>query len=410
MKRAQQSGFLTEKALRRAAESLPTPCYLYDERTLRASARRLNAAFSRAGRFREYFPMYLNFNPAILRILRDEGCGVLCVSQTELMIAERCGFSGREVLYAPVTREEQAERLALALGAVWLLDGPQVLPEAPPAAALLCWNPGGRLTANGKTFASFDRSKYGMPENALLALAQTLRGFGVEELGVTLRVSARELEQDYYPAAALALFGLSRRMLEKTGIAARFCCLGSGLGYSCRAEYPEPEPERCAEDIAALLQELPGELADLELQSVVGERLTADCGWYLMRAEAVKDRECPLVLTDGSCGQFLRLSELGAYRRLSVPGRAEDGARIACDVAGSDTLQRARFAERRPLPPVKPGELLAVHGAGAGAASLTVRTSGALPCAEYLLTREGTVRLIGKGWEPEDFLGSLIFG
>jgi diaminopimelate decarboxylase len=412
MKESRRNGGcrLTQRDLCRAAETLPTPCYLYDEQILREAARSLSDAFSRLGKWREYFPVRLNCNPSILRILREEGCGALCSCGTELMIADRCGFSGREILYAPFVRDDGGERLALAKKAVWLIDGPQMLPAQPPEAAILCWNPGGKLASRGKAFASFDRSKFGVPENTVFALAQALRSYGVQDLGTALRVGANELDPEYYPAAAEALFALSRRMLERTGIAPGLCCLGSGLGYSCRPEYPEAQEEACAAAIAGMLRALPGALPQMELQTLVGDRLTAKCGWYLTRVVDVKERSaCPLVLTDGGCGQFERLQEIGYYRLMTAPGKPESAPKTFCDVAGTDALHRTRFAAKCLLPRMKQGDLLAIQGAGAGAASETLRASDTLPCAEYLLKADGGIAQIGKTLGPEDFLAGLLF-
>ena len=79
----------------RAAEQFPTPFHLYDEAGIRSRARELNKAFAWCGDFREYFAVKALPNPAILRILKEEGCGLDCSSATELILAKACGFSLR---------------------------------------------------------------------------------------------------------------------------------------------------------------------------------------------------------------------------------------------------------------------------------------------------------------------------
>lgn len=39
-------------------------------------------------------------NPQILKILKEEGCGVDCSSLTELMMSDRCGFTGGQIMFS----------------------------------------------------------------------------------------------------------------------------------------------------------------------------------------------------------------------------------------------------------------------------------------------------------------------
>ena len=59
-----------------AAAQFQTPFHLYSEAGVRQTARALKAAFSGVPDFREYFAVKALPTPAILRILKDEGCGM----------------------------------------------------------------------------------------------------------------------------------------------------------------------------------------------------------------------------------------------------------------------------------------------------------------------------------------------
>ena len=64
---------LPDSVFTRAAEQFPTPFHLYDEQGIRENARLLNKAFAWCPSFREYFAVKALPNPAILRILKEEG-------------------------------------------------------------------------------------------------------------------------------------------------------------------------------------------------------------------------------------------------------------------------------------------------------------------------------------------------
>ena len=68
--------FLTLQKAREIVGEFPTPFHIYDEAGIRRTARALREAFSWNPGFREYFAVKATPNPFILRILREEGCGV----------------------------------------------------------------------------------------------------------------------------------------------------------------------------------------------------------------------------------------------------------------------------------------------------------------------------------------------
>ena len=57
-------------------EHYPTPFHIYDEKAIRANARRFLKAFSWAPEFKEYFAVKATPNPYLLKILQEEGLGV----------------------------------------------------------------------------------------------------------------------------------------------------------------------------------------------------------------------------------------------------------------------------------------------------------------------------------------------
>jgi diaminopimelate decarboxylase len=67
----------------------PTPFYIYDEEGIRNNVRKLLKAFSWVPDFKEYFAVKATPNPAILKLLKEEGLGADCSSLLELILAEK---------------------------------------------------------------------------------------------------------------------------------------------------------------------------------------------------------------------------------------------------------------------------------------------------------------------------------
>ena len=114
--------FVTLEQLQAITRQYPTPFHLYDEKGIREPARARYTAVSWNPGYREFFAVKATPNPQILKILKEEGCGTDCSSLTELMMSDRCGFSGQEIMFS--SNDTPAEEFALAakLGATINLD------------------------------------------------------------------------------------------------------------------------------------------------------------------------------------------------------------------------------------------------------------------------------------------------
>jgi len=102
--------------------SLPTPVYIYDEKGIRETAKQLKKAFSIFPGFKEYFAVKALPNPFILKVLKSEGFGTDCSSLPELMLAEKIGLSGEEIMFTSNHTKAEEFVKAKELGAVINLD------------------------------------------------------------------------------------------------------------------------------------------------------------------------------------------------------------------------------------------------------------------------------------------------
>ena len=114
--------FITLEQAQEIIADVPTPFHLYDEKGIRANARLVNKAFAWNKGFKEYFAVKATPNPYLLRILKEEGCGVDCSSYTELLLSEACGFSGSDIMFSSNETPVQDMKKAYDLGAYINLD------------------------------------------------------------------------------------------------------------------------------------------------------------------------------------------------------------------------------------------------------------------------------------------------
>ncbi|MEM2915174.1 MAG: diaminopimelate decarboxylase, partial [Candidatus Bathyarchaeia archaeon] len=142
----------------------PTPFHIYDERGIRESAKQLKNAFKWA-EFKEFFAVKATPNPHIVKILKEEGFGADCSSFTELVLAERCGIVGEEIMFTSNDTPKEEFIKAKGLGAIINLDDISHIPYLEKHAGLpevicLRYNPG--TYRNDDMFIGSPReSKYG---------------------------------------------------------------------------------------------------------------------------------------------------------------------------------------------------------------------------------------------------------
>ena len=402
-----RESFLPPRTLRRLLQEQPTPFYLYDAAGLADSCRVVYEAFSWNRGFGVYAPVRMNPNPAVLEVLRKAGCGAVCGSETELLLAKRAGFSGQTVLYAPMAYQESGAGLAKKLGAAQLLDNMQALAPYVPEQTILSVNPGGGLRLGGRTVWNFDKCKLGMTEAEALSLCRQISVHtAAPGFGTCLR--DQEAEPQPFYAAAEYLFCLAARIRKELGIAVESIFLSGGLG-ACYRDSDKPV------DLAAVSRRIksaydgiltPAGLAPRLLLSP-GRLLLAPNGVLVSRVIAIKKQKDPTLVLDADCAQFLREIAFGVSHRMSAPLAPDGREKRLVRMAGALCDMRDHFSGTVVLPELKLGECVLIHDVGADGRSFAGNYAGSLGCAEFLLETDGSVRQIRRRQSPEELLGAF---
>ena len=383
------SAFLPARKLAAFLGWTPTPLFLYDEKSLVQTARTLFAYFAWEPGFLPLFPVRMNRNPAILRLLCSVGCGAVCQTAEELRLAAVCGFSGSRLRYLPALPDAEAEQLAHTLGAVFVLDDIHVLPERPPERAVLLLRPEGPLRYEGRAVVGVPELISGMDRPSLIRTARRLCSYGTKELGLGMQIADLCMDARLSPAIAQTLASCAAELLQKTSIAAAAIDLGGGFGVSYRPGYPAPSMEACAQALHSIWDALPTPLRGMQLRMSPGRYLTAASGVLITRAAAVKPTP-PLVLLDVQQAQCLRLTKSGAYHAAHVL-LAENRRSLLQQLTACGPVQSGTIL-RQVLPEIRPGDAIVFEMLGADGSSCAL--AGCTPCAEYLLHTDGTIERV----------------
>lgn len=405
---------LSDDVFQRAAQQFATPFHLYDERGIRQTARRLKAAFSGVPEFREYFAVKALPNPAVLRIFKEEGCGVDCASLTELMLAEACGFHGQDIMFSANDVPAEEFRLARQLNAYVNLDDlthVELLRQngGIPEEICLRFNPGGLFLIGNTIMGDPGEAKFGMTRPQLSEALKALKCYGVKRFGLHSFLSSNTTDPAYYPTLAGLLFQTGLELMEETGLSLSFINLSGGIGIPYHPEEPEADLEAIGAGVARRYHQAFTQrgIIGVAIKTELGRYMTGPHGWLVTHVISEKHTHKHYVGLDASACDLMRPAMYGAYHHITLPGKEQLPHDDMADVTGSLCENNDKFAVDRPLPHPEVGDLLVIHDTGAHGLSMGYNYNGKLRCKEVLHCEDGSFRLIRRAEEPKDYFATL---
>ena len=414
--------FVTLDQLNQITAQYPTPFHLYDEAGIRGAARRLKEAFAWNPGFREYFAVKATPNPTILKILREEGCGVDCSSLTELMMSERCGFWGPEIMFSSNDTPAEDFRLAAELGATINLDDithidflKETIGRIPETISCR-YNPGGtfRLDATEDGPQVMDnpgQAKYGMTRAQMTEAFRRLKKLGAKHFGIHAFLASNTISNQYYPALARILFQLAVKLEQETGCDVAFINLSGGIGIPYKPDQPENDIRVIGEGVRRAYEEIlvPAGMGDVAIFTELGRFMLGPYGCLVTRAIHEKHTYKEYIGVDACAANLMRPAMYGSYHHITVMGKEDAPCDHQYDVTGSLCENNDKFAIDRMLPKIDRGDLLVIHDTGAHGFSMGYNYNGKLRSAELLLREDGSVQLIRRAETPEDYFATLVW-
>jgi diaminopimelate decarboxylase len=394
------------------AERFGTPLYVYDAGLLRARDRALRRALD--GFAAVYFSIKANPHPAVAGVLTADGAGLEIASGAEFLLARQAGCAPSRMLFAGPGKGAAEIDLVLraGIGELHLEGFDEIALVARRAAALgvtqrvsLRINPGaeargGAMRMGGKPSA-FGIDEEQMAEAAAAVEAHpSLRLDGIHLFAGTQILDAATLLDQWRHGLDLAA-----RLAALLGRPLASIDLGGGLGIPYHAGDGTLDLAAVSAGLPALAarKEADAGIARARVLVEPGRWLAGPAGAYIASVRGMKmSRGQRFVVMDGGMHHFLAASgNLGQVIKRDYPIVAP--ARLGEPTAGDtwlvgplctplDTLGRAT-----PLPPLVPGDLVAVLQAGAYGLSASPVGFLSHPMPAEVLVEDGRARLIRPG-------------
>lgn len=406
----------TKAQLEEIIKEHPTPFHIYDEKAIRENARRLIQAFAWAPAFKEYFAVKATPNPYILKILREEGFGADCSSLAELVLAEKAGIVGENIVFTSNDTPAVEYQKAFELGAIINLDDISHIDYLEkhvgiPEIISFRYNPGPLREGGNSIIGNPEEAKYGLTRKQIFEAYKIMKEKGVKRFGIHTMVISNELDPNYFIETANMMFDLIIELYRTLDIRIELVNFGGGIGIPYRPEQEVVDLEYIGRGIRKAYEEkiVANGLHPLKLAMECGRMITGPYGYLVATVLHKKEIYKNYVGLDACMANLMRPGMYGAYHHITVVGKEDWPLDHTYDVTGSLCENNDKFAIDRPLPRIDIGDIVVIHDTGAHGHAMGFNYNGKLRSAELLLKPDGSVELIRRAETLEDLFQTLDF-
>ncbi|HZX19532.1 MAG TPA: diaminopimelate decarboxylase [archaeon] len=354
------------------AEKFGTPLYVYSETRIRENYRRLVKAYTKYyKKFRVYYAIKANNNPAVVSVLRSEGCGADCSGVPEIKIARGSNIKESDILYSGVYNSNEELKYAVETNARINLEDISQLERLAKMKVpeFLCFriNPGmGESGEEGLIFAGSD-AKFGIIERDVERAYVMAKELGVKRFGIHMMTGSNILKPDYFEQVVEKLLDIAGPISKKLGIEFEFIDIGGSLGVPYKPEQEELDIDEVAKRVVKKFKEKLKEydMGEPYLIHEPGRYLVCDAGILITKVTSIKNGYKKFIGVDAGMHTLLRPAIYGSYHHIFYANnlKAEENEKV--NVVGQICENTDQLAKDRMLSSkIQVGDVLVLLDAG----------------------------------------------
>ena len=374
-------------------QTLRTPFYYYDTELLRQTLRAINAEIAKHESYNVHYAVKANANAQLLRIIREAGLGVDCVSGGEIEASVRAGFPSSKIVFAGVGKSDWEINLGLDndifcfnVESIPELEVINELAAAKGKTARVAFrlNPNVGAHTHANITTGLAENKFGIAMRDMVPViehAQQLKN--VQVVGLHFHIGSQILDMGDFEALCNRVNELQDE-LERHRIRVEHINVGGGLGidYEHPNRVPIPDFKAYFDTYAKKLRLRPGQTLHFEL----GRAVVAQCGSLITRTLYIKEGATKkFAIVDAGFTDLIRPALYQAYHK--IENITSEEPTVAYDVVGPICESTDVFAKQTDLNATRRGDLLAIRSAGA---------YGEIMASQY------NCRQLPKGYTSED--------
>jgi diaminopimelate decarboxylase len=379
-----------------------SPLYVYDGGTIRRKIQELKDAFSEV-KLKIKYACKANTNLAILRLMREQGVELDVVSPGELAMGLRVGYLGPQITFTPSGVPYPEVQQAVEQGTMVNIDSLPLLEwfgqtYGSTQPCLIRLKPNVAAGGNIKIMTAHTDSKFGISVALLDRVLEVVQQYNIRVVGLHQHTGSDIKEAEPFLKAANVIFEAALRFPDLEIID-----LGGGFKVAYHPEDTLTDMQTLGRQITAGFKEFCTRYGrELELWFEPGKFLVSEAGYLLVTATVLKqDPARDFVHVDSGLNHLIRPMMYGSYHHilnLSNPQGTHQPYTVVGYICETDT-----FATDRPLPQVRPGDVLAFLNAGAYGYTMSSNYNARSRPAEVLID-QGEARLVRRRETLDDLL------
>ncbi|MCB9058862.1 MAG: diaminopimelate decarboxylase [Calditrichae bacterium] len=386
------------------AKTVPTPFYLYSKSEIISNCQSVWDAAAGVD-FQPCYALKANYNPTLLKIIRENGFGADIVSGGELFFAEKAGFPADSIVFAGVGKTDSEISMAIKAGIHSInIESAQEMYKVAELAGQLSRkqriairvNPDIEAKTHEYISTGLHTNKFGVStEEAYNLYLETKKFPQLIADSIHVHIGSQITEESPYLATADFLKSFINK-LENQGISIKGLDLGGGIGINYSNALTDKNAPRTY--INEILPHYIKAFGSLKVRMFVelGRAIIGSAG--LLISKVLIRKETPLkkfMIVDAAMNNLIRPSLYQAKHEI-VPVKNTQQKKIKADIVGPVCESGDFLAKNLEIEDLSAGEFIAVGGAGAYGQSQSTNYNLRPTIAEYLVDGSD-IKCIFKG-------------
>lgn len=351
--------------------NIDTPFYYYDISLLKETLNEVKRCVE-GYPFRVHYAIKANVNPGVLKVIKEAGLGVDCVSGGELKASLQAGFDNKKIVFAGVAKTDKEIKAGIEAGIqcfnVESINELEVINQFAEAAGkvvpvALRVNPNIDAHTHKYITTGLNENKFGLSLELLPnVISKAINMKWINLCGLHFHIGSQLTEMSPYILLCNKINDLIPEV-EKLGAEIKIINVGGGLGidYNNPDENPITNFKEYFDVFKNNLKLKEGQ----ELHFELGRSIVAQCGSLITRVIFVKEGVSKkFVMVDAGMTDLIRPALYQAHHNIENISTAETETE-KYDVVGPICESSDTFGTDEVLPLTKRGDLIALRSAGA---------------------------------------------
>lgn len=389
-----------------------SPLYVYNETILRERCRELKRLVTYENFVVDY-SMKANSNPALLKILHEEGIEIDVVSSGEIYVAEMAGYNSNELLFVCNNISEQEMLYAINKNIRISVDSISQLEQfgklSPHSKVAIRVNTGVGAGHHAKVVTGGKSTKFGISTAMLKEIKEVCKRYDLTILGINQHIGSLFLNGKEFLESIKCLFDFCENFPDLD-----FIDFGGGFGVPYRQDEQRLDLKFLGHYMDEYIREFVSFYGkNVQIRIEPGRYIVAECGMLLGTVLAKKqNHSITYAGTDLGFNTLMRPVLYDSYHDISVFRQGKPvlaGATETVTIVGNVCESGDILAKDRNLPIIELGDIICVETAGAYGYAMSSNYNSRLRPAEVLLTSSGEDKLIRKRDSYENLIENCIF-